>query len=646
MVDQANKMQNAFFPPVDYETWKKETEKSLKGKSFEQLHTNTYENIALKPIYTKEDIQNLPHVKELPGFDSRVRGTHKLGYTLKPWLNSQEIDARSAEELNCKVKHAIANGQSMIHFHLEKNSGLSIKNIEDVRSAFDGVPLDSVPLLIHTKSNAVPLLNLLTTYCLEGNLSLQSIEGTVGMDPLGVLAEEGEAPQPISCLFDRMGDTLTWAKGNGSRIKTIIVSGNPYHNGGANAVQELAFTLATAVEYINELLNRGFNINEITPRMIFFFSVSSNVFMEISKLRAAKILWSTIINALGGDVETAKMNIHARTSAFTKTANDPFVNMLRSTTEAFTAIIGGIDSLHVSSFDEPIKRSDVFSSRIARNTQFILQEESHLHRVIDPAGGSWYVESLTNELAEKVWELFKEIEAKGGMLQSLKSGFVQDQIFNILNERQKNVNVRNDKIVGVNVYANMNEKPLDAPLITKETSVIQENQEVNTGNVTRIKKIPRVRISETFEGLRSAAESYIKQTGERPKVGLINLGAIPSHKPRADFITGFFEAGGFQVIKNDGYETITKAVEGSVALDLTTYVFCGSDETYVEMLEEICKELKRNNPSIRLFVAGRQNKELEHLNQEVGITDYIDRKTDCYSLLYQLQLDMGVRPNG
>lgn len=647
MMEHVNKMQNAFFPPVDYETWRKETEKSLKGKPIEQLYTNTYEKITLKPIYTKRDIQQLPHVNEIPGFDSRVRGTQKLGYSHKSWFNSQEIDAISVNEFNSKVKYALANGQTMIHFYvkdgIKENRGLSILNIEDIVTAFDGIPLDSIPLLVHTNYNAVPLLTLLSRYSHKKNLSLQLIKGTVGMDPLGVLAKEGELSQPLPELFDCMAETLRWTNENASQLRTIIVSGNPYHNGGANAVQELAFTFATAVEYINELIKRGYSINEITPRMTFFFSVGSNVFMEISKLRAAKILWSSIIGAFGGDIDQAKMNIHARTSAFTKTVNDPYVNMLRSATEAFTAIIGGIDSLHVSSFDEPIRSSDSFSSRIARNTQSVLQEESHLHRVIDPAGGSWYVETLTNEIAEKAWELFKVIEAKGGMLQSLESGFIQEEISNVLGERLKNVNMRNDKIVGTNVYANINEKPLTDSLTIRKSSSIKDDLVKTHKNSIRI--VPQVRLSEDFEELRRAAAAFAKNTGESPKVGLINLGTIPAHKARADFISGFFEAGGFKVVKNDGYETISEAVEGSIKLNVTTFVFCGSDELYQEMIEGICKGLQGNNPSIRLYVAGRSHKEQEEAWKQAGILGCIDRKTDCYSMLYQLQLDLGVCSN-
>ncbi|THE11252.1 methylmalonyl-CoA mutase [Bacillus timonensis] len=632
MTKQSKEFQNITFPSIDYETWKQEAEESLKGKPIEKLHKQTYEKITLKPIYTMKDVQEIPFLHDMPGEGSRVRGSKSTGYLNQSWHVSQEMDLKTPEEFNTVIKDALQNGQTMIHFTLQpqncQGEGLALHTEEDIGKAFNGISLANTPVLIDAQTDLLAFLSLINSYA-----KTDALTGTIGMDPLAILVEKGQLSMEPEAAYDQLAESVKWVMENQPKLRTILVKGEPYHNGGANAVQELAFTMGTAIEYMSELLDRGLTVDQIASRMTFSFSIGSNVYMEIAKLRAAKILWTTIIEAYGGKADSCKMYIHARTSAFTKTIYDPYVNMLRSTIEAFSAIVGGIDSLHVSSFDEPIKATDSFSRRIARNTQSILREESFLNKVIDPAGGSWYVESLTNELAEKAWELLNDIESQGGMLKTLKTGNVQKSISSVLQERQKKVNHRIEKIVGTNMYTNIQEQPVPYTN-TKNT------YESNDAAIS-IKRILPVRISESFEQLRQASEQYLQTSGERPKVGLINLGPIPEHKPRADFITGFFEAGGFQVVKNEeGYVTAGDAIEGAKTMNLTTYIICGKDDAYKEMVTEICDEFEKTTPDIRLFIAGKQ--ENEEFYRNVGINDFIHIGTDCFAFLHHLQQEMGV----
>ncbi|MEH7388236.1 methylmalonyl-CoA mutase subunit beta [Bacillus sp. JJ1521] len=632
MTKQSKEYQNMTFPSIDYKTWEQEAEKTLKGKPIEKLHKQTYEKITLKPIYTKDDVQQIPFLKDMPGEGSKVRGSKLTGYVNQPWHVSQELDVKTPGDFNTALKEALQNGQTMIHFKVQTqyspNKGLQLHTDEDIAKAFDGISLSDTPVIIDAGIDLVAFLSLFHSFA-----NTDSISGTIGMDPLAILVEQGQLSIKPEAAYDQLAQSVKWAMENQPNVRTILVKGDPYQNGGANAVQELSFTLGTGIEYMSELLERGLTVDEIAQHMTFSFSIGSNIFMEIAKLRAAKILWTTIIEAYGGNEDSTKMHIHARTSAFTKTIHDPYVNMLRSTTEAFSAIVGGIDSLHVSPFDEPSKESDSFSRRIARNTQSILREESFLNKVIDPAGGSWYVEALTNELAENAWELLNEIESQGGMLEALKAGTVQKSISSVLQERQKNVSHRKDKIVGTNMYANNQEKPM----VSTKTKDIYKSKDA----AISIKKISPVRISEGFEQLRRASESFLQDNGERPKVGLLNLGPIPEHKPRADFITGFFEAGGYQVLKNDGYAKAEDVIAGARAMNLNVYIFCGKDDSYKEMVTEICSELKKTNPDLRFFIAGKQ--ENEEVYRNVGINDFIHIGTDCFAFLHQLQQEMGVR---
>ncbi|MFS0822818.1 methylmalonyl-CoA mutase family protein [Bacillus sp. 1P02SD] len=636
MTKQSKEFQNITFPSIDYETWKQEAEKSLKGKPIEKLHKQTYEKITLKPIYTMKDVQEIPFLHDMPGEGSRVRGSKRTGYLNQSWHVSQEMDIKMPEDFNPVIKDALQNGQTMIHFTLQPQNcpgeGLALHTEEDIEKAFNGISLAKTPVLIDAQTDLLAFLSLINSYA-----KTDSLTGTIGMDPLGLLVEKGQLSMEPEAAYDQLAESVKWVMEKQPKLRTILVKGEPYHNGGANAVQELAFTIGTAIEYMSELLDRGLTVDQIASRITFSFSIGSNVFMEIAKLRAAKILWTTIIEAYGGNEDSCKMNIHARTSAFTKTIYDPYVNMLRSTIEAFSAIVGGIDSLHVSSFDEPIKATDSFSRRIARNTQSILREESFLNKVIDPAGGSWYVETLTNELAEKAWVLVKDIESQGGMLDALREGIVQESISSVLQERQKKVNRRKEKIVGTNKYANIQEKPIP---YTKTIATYESNDAV-----VSIKRISPIRISESFEKLRQASEQYLQTSGKRPKVGLINLGPIPEHKPRADFITGFFEAGGFQVVKNkEGYVTAGDVIEGAKTMNLTTYIICGKDDSYKEMVTEICDEFKKTTPDIKLFLAGKQ--ENEEFYRNVGINDFIHIGTDCFAFLHHLQQEMGVHSHG
>jgi methylmalonyl-CoA mutase len=672
-------LKNQKFPAADTKVWKEEAEKTLKGKPIKKLLTNTYEGITLKPIYTKEDTENLEHMNELPGFSSYKRGINRLGYVANSWKVSQELNITNLEEANSILKNDIERGQTMINLVLENSS---INTLDDVRVLFEGIQLEKLPLFIDTGMLSFPYISLLASYSNERKLSLEALRGTIGMDPIGTLVKEGKLSISHDKLFDLMANTINWSKENTPQLRTVLVKGQPYHDGGANAVQELAFTIATAVEYIQECLARGLTINDIARSFTFAFSVGANMFMEISKLRAARMLWTRIIEVYGGDQDAQKMQIHARTSAYTKTVYDPYVNMLRSSTEAFAAVIGGVDSLHVSSFDEPTRKSDSFSRRIARNTQLILQEEAHLNKVIDPAGGSWYVESLTNELAENAWVLFQQVEEQGGMLKALQSGFIQEGIKKVAIKRSDSVKSRKEKIVGTNFYANLAEKQVgntDSEETTskaidktdgvgvpsdKSISRLKENEQAlvrlsidrvtqgvsvndlvevfKSTNNLEVDPIVSHRLAEPFEELRSAAIRYKVSTGSFPMVGLLNLGTLAMHKPRADFITGFFEAGGFEVLKNEGFTTLEDAVYGFKKMDLSTVVICGTDELYKEFVEPLSQQIRLLNPNVTIYVAGMQDKETEVLYLNAGVSGFIHIKSNCYDVLKKLQLEMGV----
>jgi methylmalonyl-CoA mutase len=679
MMTDISAMKNQSFPPPTYEAWKQEVEKSLKGKPIEKLYSNTYENLRIKPIYTREDIESLKHIEQYPGFPGYVRGIEVNGYIHEPWTVSQELSANSPKEWNEIVKHDLERGQTEIHLVLDK-LGFSVTSLEEMEEMFSGISLQDYSLRVDASESSLAFLALFAAYLQKQQIPLERVRGTIGMDPLASLVKKGQLSASLTTLYDVMADITAWVKENMPNVKTIIVHSEPYHNGGANAVQELAFAFATAVEYLNECLNRGLTIDEAAQRIGFSFAIGANFFMEIAKLRAARLVWTNIVQAFGGNEESQKISIHARTSHFTKTVYDPYVNMLRATTEAFAATVGGANSLHVSPFDEAIQLADEFSRRIARNTQLILLEESHLGKVIDPAGGSYYVESLTAQLAEEAWKLFQQIEAKGGIVKALEEGFVQAEVEKVAELRKKNVKTRKEKIVGTNLYANLAEPPVQRTEANKHASTSSESP-LNEENVEQLKAgfsektfvqtavsmvsrrataqemekalaedsssiqiqpIHQWRLAEPFEQLRKASEAHLEKHGSRPKVVLMNLGAIPNHKARADFITSFFEAGGFEVVKNNGYMSAEEAVQGALSSEGTHYIICGSDESYVETVPAIATELKKVNSRLRLYVAGKQAPEHEETFIQAGIDGFIHIGSNCYETLAEFMKDMGV----
>ena len=329
--------------------------------------------------------------------------------------------------------------------------------------------------------------------------------------------------------------------------------------------------MTAAIETLRAMAARGISVDEFAKRLRFEFSQGANFFMEIAKIRAARQVWARIAESFGGGEEARKSDIFAKTSSFTKTVYDPYVNMLRNTTEAFSAVVAGVEGLTVVTFDEAFKPSSEFSRRQARNAQIMLQKEFNLLEPVDPAGGSWYLEALTEELAGKIWTELQKIESQGGFVKSVREGLIQKDIDAELQERFKKLAKRSDRAVGTNMYPNMSEPLPEWP------SKAEAKTALGSDAITPIR--PR-RWTEQFEELRRRTETYKAKTGDNVKIFLANMGPIPQHKARADFITGFMEVAAFDVLKNDGFKTTDEcayaaanaAKDGAIAA-----VICSTD---------------------------------------------------------------------
>ncbi|MBS4191164.1 methylmalonyl-CoA mutase small subunit [Bacillus sp. FJAT-49705] len=602
-------MVNESFQTYSLDDWAQKAEEALKGKAVNSLKTKTFENIELKPLYTKEDLEH-QKISQFPGQADFRRGNNSLGYVTEEWKIAQKIE--NGEEFQEKLLSALDKGQTAIAFNANKIE------LNDIKALAEKV-YTKYPFSVEANDNQSQILSILSNLA-----NCDKISGYIAADPLASAAIQGHAPNNEA--YDNWAEAIQSADRTIPNLRTILVNTSVYHNAGGNAVQDLAIALATAVHHIQELLLRGLKLETILSKMVFKFSIGANFFMEIAKLRAARLLWSKVTEAYGAKTEDRKMVITAETSSFTKTVYDPYVNLLRAGNEAFAAVLGGIQFLHVSPFNEPEGEPTSFSDRVARNTQLILKNEAHLEKVVDPAGGSWYIESLTNELAEKAWALFLQIEEKDGIGNALKSGWLHAQIEEVLQRRNEAIFTRKQSIIGTNIYANIHDQPLK-----------------NAKNILTT-VIPQIRLSEPFEKLRKTAEN-MEQAGLKPTVGLICLGDLKAHKARADFITGFLAPGGIHALKSENIGKPELAIQFIKEANLNHYIICGTDKQYEEAALEIVRLIKDEKRNVKVFLAGRPEKEMQEQLKQAGIDQFIHIRSNCFDILSSLLKEMEVASN-
>ena len=692
-----------FTPPTD-EEWKAACEALLKGAPFEKkMFTKTYEGITFDPMYTRKHTEDILPKGVMPGMGDYLRGVDAAGYIGKPWGIAQACDETLPAENNELLRHEHDKGATIYHIVLDTASrtgvdarqaeavgdtGTSVTTVEDMHVLLTGLDLAKFPLYVYAGANAVPLLALVAAARRASGEDMAEVRGIVGADPIGALAADGKLPSSLDAHYDSLAAAARWATVNAPHLRTVFVRSDVYSNGGANDVQEVASVLATATAYLRALCERGLTIDEAASQIAFAFSMGANFFLQIAKLRAVRPLWAQIVGAFGGSAEAQKMRIHARPALFFKTIYDPYVNMLRNTTEIFSGVVGGIDSFESAPFDEPIRKGDEFSRRIARNVQIMLQEEFGLLQPIDPAGGSWAVETLTRQMKEKIWAEFQRIEKEGGIVAALRAGSLQESVAAVLAARFKNADLRRDRIVGNNMYPNMTETLLEtraedtAALKAQRTAdidaylsdidvkhlgealaslrqahsvdhaveaalagatIAELMTAVTEGNgAETVTAIAPHRWSERFEALRQRTEEYKAEKNDNVKIFLANMGPIPQHKARADFTTGFLQVGAFEVLGNDGFKTVEEAADAARASGADAVVICSTDATYPEIVPALAPKLHEVLPKARVFLAGAAPKDLLETYKEAGIDEYISVRANCYEILESLQKQKGM----
>ena len=566
---------------VTKKDWQELASKELRDKPLESLNKETLEGITVQPLYTQEDIQDLPHMGNLPGFAPFTRGVKATMYTGRPWTIRQYAGFSTAEESNAFYRKNLAAGQQGVsvafdlathrgydsdHPRVEGDvgkAGVAIDSVEDMKILFDGIPLDQVSVSMTMNGAVIPILANFIVAGEEQGVSRAALSGTIQNDILKEFMVRNTYVYPPEPSMRIVADIIEYTSNEMPKFNSISISGYHMQEAGANLVQELAYTLADGREYVRAAIARGMNVDKFAGRLSFFFAIGMDFFMEIAKLRAARLLWSRIMDEFDPKDPRSKMlRTHCQTSGVSLQEQDPYNNVIRTAYEAMSAVLGGTQSLHTNALDEAIALPTEFSARIARNTQLVLQEETRVTDVVDPLAGSYYVEKLTHDLAEAAWKLIEEVEDMGGMTKAVASGLPKLRIEESAAKRQAMIDRGQEVIVGVNKYRKEKEDQIDILEV--------DNDKVRASQIARLEHIRATRDGAAVEAAlaeltRRAAEggnlleAAVDAARARASVGEITMAmekTFGRHRAEVKTLAGVYGAAyegdaGFAQIQKD-----------------------------------------------------------------------------------------------
>lgn len=503
-----------------YNTWRELAEKQMRGKPLDSLSWTTPEGIEVKPLYTAEDLESLESVNTLPGLAPYVRGPMATMYAGRPWTIRQYAGFSTAKESNAFYHQALAAGQKglSVAFDLATHrgydsdhprvsgdigkAGVAIDSVEDMKILFDGIPLDKMSVSMTMNGAVIPILAGYIVAAEEQGVAHNELSGTIQNDILKEYLTRNTYIYPPEPSMRIISDIMAYCSQNMPKYNTISISGYHMMEAGANSVLQTAFTIADGIEYVKAALRSGMDIDSFAPRLSFFFGIGMNFFMDIAMLRAARFLWHRSISKFNPkNPKSTMLRTHCQTSGWSLTEQDPYNNVIRTTLEALTAVLGGTQSLHTNSFDEAIGLPTDFSARIARNTQIIIQEEAEVCKVVDPLGGSYYVESLTSSIIDEAQKILDEIEGLGGMAKAIESGMPKMRIEESAARKQARIDQGLDVIVGVNKYK-LDDEQIDFEVREVPASVRDEQ----IARLVEIKKNrDQAKVDKALEDLRNAA---------------------------------------------------------------------------------------------------------------------------------------------
>lgn len=566
------------FPPVSTQEWMEKISVDLKGADYEKkLVWKTNEGFKVKPFYRKEDLENLKSTEALPGEYPYLRGINKKDNT---WFVRQDIKADDAATANAKALDILNKGIDSLGFNIPSQN----VSEEFIEKLLEGICCECVELNFSTcQRKTLALVQILTAYFQKKGYDPKQIKGSVNFDPISRMLLKGK---DLSKVLD-FAKQLVEATAAFPHFRCIAVNSILLNNAGAYIFQELGCALAWGNQYLNLLTEAGVPAALAAKKIKFNFGISSNYFMEIAKFRAARMLWANIVNAYkpvcprtdcqntaadGTCLCACKMVAHAETSSFNQTLFDAHVNLLRTQTEAMSAALAGVNSITVTPFDATYETPNDFSERIARNQQLLLKEESHLNKVVDPAAGSYYIENLTDSIAQEAWKLFLQIEDEGGMLKEVLNGKVQEAVNASGKARHEAVSKRKEILLGTNQYPNFNELAGEKAPLQQACGCGSHEEEAES----EFTKLNLDRAASEFEALRIATE----KSGKRPVAFMLTIGNLAMRQARAQFSCNFLACAGYKVIDNLGFASVEEGIEAAMQAKADIVVLCSSDDEY------------------------------------------------------------------
>jgi len=668
-----NKTDNLFseFPPVSIEEWEKVIKKDLRGADYKQkLRWHTGEGIDALPFYRRESLQQ-KRGAPIPKYSS--------GEEANSWEIRELIFESGIEEANDAARTALDRGADalQIAFEVRRTEGMlggdlrgvSLQSQKDFSRFLEGISIEETGLHFDSALASTALLSMLWNEVQKQDLNQKKIRASFSYDPFVFLLNKGYYPKPTEALKQDIVQIAAFAKETLPAVRPLCIDARPYHNSGATIVQELAFALAAASEYLSLLTEAGLETDQAATCLHLSFSIGSNYFLEMAKLRAARVLWNNLVEAYEGDPKKATPCLHGETSRWNKTLYDPYSNMLRSSTEAMSAAIGSCDSVTVLPFDLHFRNPDSFSKRIARNQQVILSEEAYLHKVSDPSAGSYYIEKLTDALGREAWQLFQEIEAEGGLFKAIEHGTIQSAIQESQEQRDREIATRKRIFIGTNQYSDpvetsdeiqtssestvsldssdatfSRQDSEDEPLVAFLARSFTEGAKLGdlvdhlfNYQKQEYRTVHPYRGSRPFEELRQATEQH----ESTPLVLMLPLGNRKIRKARAAFASNFFGCAGYKIEEPVGFESVKEAITAIEEKNPDIIVLCSSDEEYKELVPELGKQVEELDSKPIMVLAGNP-KEKKDTYRQSGVDVFIHAGSNVLETLMDFQRQLGI----
>lgn len=622
------------FPSTTPEEWSRRVERDTKHTT--PLTWKTDEGFDICPFYTLEDIDSLSYLTDpLPGEFPFARGNNTGRYR---WDICQEISGKDVENSNRVAREALANGVNSLTF-----SGVSVNSADEMSELLRDIPLHETKLNFKSGTDFMKLFNLLIKESQKRNINLLELYGSSYYSPLNDLLSDGFLPFKSDDCFQKVRDLIICADREAPHYKTLAVNGESFSDAGANIVQELAFSLSAGCEYLVKLKDKGLDVDMISDKMVFIFSVGSSYFMEIAKLRAARILWAKIVEKFNPqNIFSCKMSLHCITSHRNKTLYDPYVNVLRGTVESMAAILGGCDSLCVFPFDGRYNTGKDHSARLARNTQLILKEEAYLHKVMDPVSGSYYIEKLTDLIASEALDLFQNVEKMGGFTDCVESSYIQDQVSQSGSSKIDSIRSGASRIVGTSQSPNLDEKIIDHLSNSGELlTCVSETTKNKVTNGWKVEQLRKLNLAKIYEDIRIRTEKFREKFGKSPRVFLLKAGDPATRSARAVFTANFFGCAGYKIIDSVGFDSIEAGANEAINSNAEIVVMCSDDEDYAKTASSAVKKIKSAKPKTIVVIAGYPKDVAEEL-EKLGVDDFIHSKSGLYSVLSKYHRKLGI----